>query len=109
MKNKILVATNWTQKGEMDNPFRYVLLARIDDNDTITEYSCHEEVDDGVHKENYSRGYYTGDAMDAYHMLANRMIQNNRAFPKGNVSHIPGEINILVDIDALPVGSKYVW
>jgi hypothetical protein len=108
MKNKIIASTKWSGRSEMDNPYRFVVMERINDEGIVTEYTCHDEVDDGVHKENFSRGYYTATASDALNNMLFRIAQNNSSFHVGNVSHIPKGVEILVDIDNCPIGSKYV-
>jgi hypothetical protein len=108
MEKIVIAYTKWTQKGKMDNPIRYVVLEHVHDG-KIMEYSRHMEIDDGVHKENYAHGDYCGTAREALNSLMNTVIKNNRIFLEGNVSHIPGVVEELADIDELPLGSKYDW
>jgi glycerol-3-phosphate cytidylyltransferase-like family protein len=109
MSDKIVVAATKKSNGQegIEYPSRYVVLkwAKFVAGIYVTsQYSRHMQVFDGVHDDYFIYGHYYTYFDDALQDMVKSMEDNNRSYPLGNISHMPG--TDFVDGSELPVSDK---
>ena len=85
---RIIAATNKSNGGRGEYPVRYVVLKWM--SGSAHPYSRHMQVFDGKHDDYFIYGHYKCTAEDAIEDMITSMIDNNKTYHDGNVSHIPG-------------------
>jgi hypothetical protein len=85
----VVAATKYTSGGGIELPWRYVVL-KWDKGSSAHEYSRHMQVFDANNDQAFYYGHYYMTFEDALYDLTKTMNDNNKSFPKGNVSYIPG-------------------
>jgi hypothetical protein len=99
----VIAATNVSKGGRGEYPSRYVVL-KWKEGTNYHPYSRHMQVFDGVHDEYYIYGHYHCSLKDAIKDMVKSMLDNNKSYCEGNVSHIPG-----VDMNIHGYFDKGVW
>ena len=88
-EKKIIAATNWSEgRGGLEYPSRYVVLEWGEGN--YHKYSRHMQVNDGEHDDYFIYGHYYSFMEDAMNDMIISMNDNNKNYPLGNISHMPG-------------------
>lgn len=86
---QIIAATKISKGGNGEYPVRYVVL-KWKKGTSAHPFSRHMQVIDGKHDEYYIYGHYKCTLKDALDDMVESMNDNNKSYPSGNVSHIPG-------------------
>jgi len=88
----VIAATKYTSGGECELPWRYVVL-KWDRKSSAHPFSRHMQVKDVENKFNdqiFYYGHYCCTYDDAITDMTQSMVDNNKQFSYGNVSHISG-------------------
>jgi hypothetical protein len=97
-KPMVVAATKKSEGGHGEYPVRYVVLKWFKWSKGLLvtkEYSRHMQVFDGVHEDLFKFGNYYCDVNDAIKDLVRTVEENNRDYPLGNISHIPGGMDFV--------------
>lgn len=91
-KYEILATSEWSSGGCGEYPFRFVVL-KINDESSPHKYSRHMQVDDGKSPEFFIYGHHYFTFAEAFDDMRKSIIESNKNYPKGGVSHIPKGIS----------------
>lgn len=85
---QVVAATKPSVGGRGEYPSRYVVLRWI--SGSAHPFSRHEQIFDGKHDDYFIYGHYHCHLETALEDMIKSMNDNNKSFPKHNISYIPG-------------------
>jgi len=88
-REKVIAATKISTGGHGEYPVRYVVL-KWNRGESAHPYSRHMQVFNGTSDSYFIYGHYHCTFDDALGDMLKSMNENNKSYPYGNVSYIPG-------------------